>query len=159
MKSVMGLFAVMLVALPGCQMGPTAPSMTPLEIQAMQTREFDVPKSMAFGAIVSVFQDLGYVVSGADLESGFITANSPSESTTDWFFTGNTYNRSTMTTAFVEVVRPGFTRVRLSFVDARSTSSAYGRNSSQDNQLLDEQLYVNAFDRIDEAIFIRRGVD
>ena len=55
-------------------------NLTPMEIQAMQTREFDADKKVAFGAVMSVIQDLGFTVSGADLETGFIQAAGQSRS-------------------------------------------------------------------------------
>ena len=53
------------------------PQLTSLEIQSIQSREFETAKPTAFAAVLSVFQDLGYIVESADKETGFITAKSP----------------------------------------------------------------------------------
>jgi hypothetical protein len=52
----------------GCTIAPPAP--TPLQIQAFQSHEFETQKRVAFGSVLSVFQDLGYIVQSADIETG-----------------------------------------------------------------------------------------
>ena len=56
------------------------PTMTPLEIQSMQTRSFESSYNVAFSSTMSVFQDLGYVVSSADKATGLIAAESATDS-------------------------------------------------------------------------------
>lgn len=52
------------------------PQLTPMQIQAMQQKEFEAPKAALFSSVVDVFQDLGYTINSADMASGFITAES-----------------------------------------------------------------------------------
>lgn len=126
-------------------------------MQSFQTREFEASKDIAFAAVMSVFQDLGYVIQSADKETGFITANSPATSTTDWLFTGNRYNSQTKATAFVDSIRSGFTTVRLNLVVSNQTSSWYGQAGQMDKPVLDPQPYQVAFERIEDAVFVRSG--
>ncbi len=149
------------------------PPMTPLEIQSLQTREYEAPKKIVFASVVSVFQDLGYTIKGADLTTGFINAESAAQNTsigpeTEIFIdvlggvlggqpvTTTQSVEQTVATAFIEEIK-GVTRVRLNFVTTRQSSSAQGQNSRRDTPILDVRIYTNAFERIENAIFIRSG--
>ncbi len=132
------------------------PQMTPLELQAIQSREFEVDKSMAFGAVMTVIQDLGYTVNSADVQSGFITASSPTENKTGFFdaLSGGRASGNTMMTAFLLPMPSGTTRIRLNFVNTKELSSAYGRDTREDKPILEQGVYSNAWERIDEALFV-----
>lgn len=150
------LVAGVSLAMAGCAVSPE-PQKTPMEIQSMQTRTFDTPKEVAFPSVVSVFQDLGYSIQTADIASGLISADSASENS-PWLtaFTGQSQVRQTRATAFVEEIRDD-TSVRLNFVESQETSSAYGRSDRNDTPIHDAELYQNAFERIENAIFVREG--
>ena len=158
----------------GC-VGPQQqkPPMTPLEIQSLQTREYEAPKKIAFASVVSVFQDLGYTIKNADLNTGFINAESAAQNASIGpeaeIFIGvlggvlggqpsaTTQSvEQTVATAFIEEIGDR-TRVRLNFVTTRQSSSAQGQNSRRDTPILDVRIYTNAFERIENAIFIRSG--
>jgi hypothetical protein len=130
---------------------------TSLELQAFQSREFETEKSVAFAATMSVFQDFGYIVASADKETGFITANSP-QSSSKTFFSSKIATAQTKATAFIEQIRPGFSTIRLNFLNTRHTSGKKGQTSDQDTPVLDPQAYQIAFSKIDDAIFIRSGM-
>ena len=143
--------------------------MTPLEIQSIQTREFESPKKIVFASVVSVFQDLGYTIKNADLNTGFINAESASQNATSGadVFVGvlgamggqNAMTQSveqTVATAFIEEIGKR-SRVRLNFVTTIQSSSAQGQNTRRDTPILDVRIYTNAFERIENAIFIRSG--
>ena len=157
-KQIFLLFLAPLILLTGCQQpGNVQPEMTSLQIQAIQSKEFETKKNVAFASVLSVFQDLGYIVSSADKDTGFITASSPTKSTHDWLLTGNKYDSNTKATAFVEQLRPGYTKIRLNFVVTNKTSSAWGQKSEADKPITDPKVYQNAFAKIGDAIFIRSG--
>lgn len=147
-----------LALLSGC-MPPTKQAPTSLQIQAFQTKEFETAKVTAFGSVVSVFQDLGYIVQSADKDTGFITASSPSTNKTGfWEAVGGVQSSGqTKATAFVEEIRPNFITVRLNFVDTRRMSHTYGQSSDRDTPILDPKPYQVAFDKIETAIFVRSG--
>lgn len=133
------------------------PAMTPLEIQSLQTREYEEPMDIVFPSVVSVFQDLGYSVENADIASGFITARSAaksSEATKFWF--GSTSVSQTKATGFIEAIG-NVTRVRISFVGVQEESTAYGREDRKETPILAADAYQNAFERIENAIFVRSG--
>lgn len=141
----------------GCAGGQQKPQMTPLEVQSIQTREFESSKKIVFASVISVFQDLGYTIKSADNDTGLINAESTTQQVTNWqLFAGMILMEQTVATAFVEEIRDR-TRVRLNFVTTTQSSSAYGQNSREDVAILDATVYTNAFERIENAIFIRSG--
>ena len=139
----------------GCAVEPPLP--TPLQLQAFQSHEFEAPKRVVFGSVLSVFQDVGYIVQSADLETGFITAASPTGSKASWWelLQDTTSSAQTRATAFVEEIRPGFVTVRLNFVDSRRLSGRQGQTTDRDTPILDPKAYQSAFDKIGDAIFVR----
>lgn len=161
------------LTLAGCVVQQQKPPMTPLEIQSIQTREFESPKKIVFASVVSVFQDLGYTIKNADLNTGFINAESAAQNTSidpgaEIFIdvlggvlggepvrTSQTVEQ-TVATAFIEEIKD-MARVRLNFVTTRQSSSAQGQNTRRDTPILDVHIYTNAFERIENAIFIRSG--
>jgi hypothetical protein len=165
-KMLAAAIAVGLVFLAGCT--PPGPVLTPLEIQSLQTREYDHDKAIVFASAMSVFQDLGYVVNSADLNTGLITAESPAASDRAAFparlailpdlmvWSDVTSVVQTRATAFIEQIGTR-SRVRLNFVVTRQASSVHGQTSRQDTPILDAAVYQNAFERIENAIFVRAG--
>lgn len=160
MKRAIGMAAVAIciATFTGCATTRTAP--TSLQLQSFQAKEFETSKKVAFGSVLSVFQDLGYIVASADKDTGFITAASPNDNKTNFLeaLGGITTSGQTKATAFIEEIRPGFTNVRLNFVDTKKRSSAYGQNSDQDKPILDPKVYQSAFGKIEDAIFVRSGM-
>lgn len=142
------------ILLAGCATTST-PQMTPLEISSMQTRSYENDKDIVFRSVVSVFQDLGYIIQNADIDTGLISAESSAKSD-PWMaaFTGSNRIDQTKATAFVERIGK-MTSLRINFVESRETSSAYGQHDRNDNAILDANVYQNAFERIEDAIFIR----
>ncbi len=149
------MFATSL-ALVGCAT-VEEPEMTPLEIQSMQSRLYEAPKSIVFPSIISVFQDLGYTISQGDIETGLITADSATQNNAlSVLLLGSSSTSQTRATAFVEE-RGGATAVRLNFVQKRQTSSSYGMQDRRDTPIMKAEVYQNAFERIENAVFIRQS--
>ncbi|MGY6552130.1 MAG: hypothetical protein ACXIT4_09600 [Erythrobacter sp.] len=132
------------------------PRLTPLELQAIQSREFEVSRETAFNAVMTVFQDLGYILQTADLPSGFITASSPTRNKTNFveLLDGANASGDTAVTATFLPLPNGLTRVRLNFVNRRTISSPQGQSSREDRPVLDPAIYQNAWEKIDEALFM-----
>jgi hypothetical protein len=134
-----------------------APALTPMELQALQSREYQTSKDQVFSSVVSVFQDLGYQISAADVASGFITAGSASKNKTGFFeaLGGMRSSGASRVTAFIETMPSGLTRARLNFMNTKNSSSIYGSSSSKDTPILDPKTYQIAFEHIEEALFER----
>lgn len=161
-KTNIAALALVSLALAGCV--ATAPiQKTSLEIQAIQSKNVEASKLISFNSTMSVLQDLGYIVGSASLDTGFITAESPvrrDESGGAVFaqiFGGVRTEQRTAVTATVEEIKPNLSRIRLNFVIRQKRSSAYGQQSADDQPVQDAKIYENAFNKIDEAIFIRKG--
>lgn len=133
------------------------PEPTPMELQALQSREFRTTKDQLFSSVVSVFQDLGYQISAADMASGFITAGSANKNKTGFLeaMAGMRSSGASRATAFIELMPSGLTRARLNFMNTKNSSSAYGSSSSKDKAVLDPQTYQLAFGRVEQALFER----
>jgi len=144
------------VLLAGCVALP--PPATPLQIQSVQTREYEQGKQVVFAGVMSVFQDLGYIVNSADLATGFITTEGLATGETgilEWLLNTSQVTQ-TRATAFIEEVNDK-TRVRLNFVETWRESRDQGQSTRRDRPILDAEVYENAFDRIENAIFVRSG--
>jgi len=154
MKSIKLATLAVFFVLVGCATAPKA-TLTPLEIQSLQTREFEHSKGIVFPSVMSVFQDLGYTVKSADKATGFITAESAAKSDfASKFWLGVSSVAQTSATAFVEKIGK-ITRVRLNFVTSNKKSSWYGQSDREDTPILNAEVYKNAFERIESAIFVR----
>ena len=131
------------------------PTLTPAEIQSMQTRQYEEGKDIVFASVISVFQDLGYQIASADLPTGIITSQSAAVNDATYsFLTGVTKNSQTKGTAFVETIGET-TSVRLNFVISTNQSYGYGQQRKNEVPVLDSQIYQNAFEKVENAIFVR----
>ena len=160
MKIQRALVLTVSLLLTACATDGGAPQITSLEIQSFQSKQFEADKKTAFNSTMSVFQDLGYVVNSASLETGFITAESPLKGADGMqAFLENISNfRSegkTAVTAFVEEINGKTTKVRLSFVQRDKMLREYGQQANREKPLLDPKVYESAFNKIGDAIFIR----
>jgi hypothetical protein len=146
--------------LSGCETLKTQPEPTSLQIQAYQVKEFETDKTNAFASVMNVFQDLGYIIQSADKETGFITAVSPTKGGGNLLelLAGVSITTSTTkATAFIEEIRPAYTTVRLNFVVTEHTSGEKGANYEAGQAIQDPKPYQVAFNKIDDALFIRAG--
>lgn len=153
MKHIIIALSIIFLA-SGCS-STSKPVMTPMEKQSMQTREYDSTKSIVFSSVISVFQDLGYTIDAADVNTGLIKSLSATENSAFLtFMTGATRNTQTAANAFVEQIG-GVVKVRLTFVTRTKSSSAYGASDQSDVPIYDAAAYQAAFDKIENAIFVR----
>ena len=159
-KVLMGAAAAFILAGTSAE-AAKQPQLTPMQLQAIQQREYETDKTTLFSSVVSVFQDLGYTLNSADVGTGFITAESATVNKTSlWDALGYASGSgNTRATAFVEPMASGRSRVRLNFVSTKQLSSNYGQTRRQDQPILDPKVYQAAFDKIDEAVFVRKSLD
>jgi len=156
MKKTIILFLSLFLTLSACQMEPEI-NLTPLEIQSMQSRAYDKPKDIVFPSVMSVLQDLGYSIKVADINTGLITAESTAKSNLAMkVWLGIAEVSQTTADAFIEEVQ-GKTKVRLNFINVVKQSSSWGQNDREDKQILDPVPYQNAFEKVENAIFVRSG--
>jgi hypothetical protein len=153
------LLAAIVSIFTGCATTETAPALTPIQIQLMQTRSYQESQNVVFRSIVSVFQDMGYIIKNADSVTGFIQADGIAQSNENLkYWTGHTETTQTKATGFVEQIGSK-TQVRLNFVTTKESSTAYGADDRKETPVLDAQIYQNAFERIENAIFVRKSTN
>jgi formylmethanofuran dehydrogenase subunit E-like metal-binding protein len=132
-----------------------------LELQQMQSREFETTYDVVFPAVVTVLQDAGYRIQGADKNSGLVTGTASTKSGMSYnLFVGFGRSKKTpVVSAFIEARGPRMTRVRVSFVMAKTKSSMYGMTSSDEEPITDAAVYQQAFEKIQKEIFVRQAMD
>ena len=158
MKKNLFIPAILIASLLGAGCGSAPPPQrSSLEIQAFQKKQFDTSKKIAFSSVVSVLQDLGYIIKSADFETGLITGNSPTKSESSGFFTEVSHMSNIGVTAFVEEFGTNRASIRLNYVGVRESSTEAGMKSRADEPVLDPKVYQSSFSKIQEAIFIREG--
>jgi hypothetical protein len=161
MKTYSSMLIIAAIALlGGCASAPPAPK-SGIELQAYQAKEFETSKRTAFSAVMSVFQDLGFIIDDGDFDTGLITATGPSHrdemgmsDLLAQLFAGADTRGSThrRATAFVEQMPSGRVRIRLNFVD---NMAAFQGAVQQSRPLQDAAFYQATFELIDKAIFVR----
>jgi hypothetical protein len=145
--------SVILFGLSGCVQSNYVPTKTGLELQAIQKKEFETKYKIAFASTLSVFQDKGYIIEAADINTGLISAMSPKVKGIIVFVANTT--SYTKATAFIEEMPSNKIAIRLNFVKDQKLSSSYGSESSNSVPIEDPKFYKDIFNKIDKAIFIR----
>ena len=162
-KTLITLCAALLLA--ACAGKEATPALTPIEKQQIQSRTYEghIGREDLFNAVVTVFQDKGYIIENAHLATGIVTATSETQNnTTGWqAITGVTSKAKTKVTATVQKYGKG-TRVRLNLLNISNTTqktcNAWGFcNTSQDSSdkvVCDDAVYTSIFNAIDDALFV-----
>ena len=156
MRNFLLTIPLLLLTLMGCVTEPKI-NLTPLEIQSIQTRDYDKGKDIVFPSVMSVLQDLGYSIKAADIVTGLITAESTAESNQAMkIWLGITQVTQTNADVFIKEIKSK-TKVRINFVNVVKESSSWGQEDRIDKQILEPAPYRNAFEKIESAIFVRSG--
>ena len=155
----------MAIFVTACAPQVVKPTLTPVQKQQIQSRTYtgDVKRDDLFNAVLTVFQDKGYIIESANLATGIITGTSETQNnSTGWdTFAGVTKKARTKVTATVLKYGAG-TRVRLNFLNTsevkKETCNLYGMcntsNDSDDTIVYDAQVYTSVFNAIDDALFV-----
>ncbi|WP_420809886.1 hypothetical protein [Francisella halioticida] len=157
-KTLGSIMLISATLLSSCSMPPTKPPLTPLQIQLMQTKTFNIDKRTAFDSTVTVMQNLGYIVKNANFDTGIITA----KSTQSADFWGN--SKYTEASAFIKYRQSKKdSSIRINFVLHKidqNTNSDGGMGSpiTSSAAVEDPQAYKNAFTKIQQQIFVDTGV-
>lgn len=154
MKKNLWIILGVLLVLGGCETMPKT-TKTALELQSIQSKEFEANKKVAFAATLSVFQDVGYTVSTANLDTGLITAKSPTKAGFV-LFVGQTME-DIKATAFVEEIVSNRTKVRINLVSSKETSSGYGMKGGYELPIEKPEIYQDIFAKIQQGIFVRKN--
>lgn len=136
--------------LTACSTPPASPEITSSEIQSIQTREIDTTYDVAFKSVLSVLQDLGYIIEEAEIDAGLITAE---VSRQEGSFVRKTI--VTRVTSSIEEMPSGLTRIRLNFFENQTHVYVDGSKNNYSERLLDPETYQDAFERIEKEVSVR----
>lgn len=153
-----GSVLILMVALfAGCVQQNYKPTKTSVELQAIQAKDFDTTKEIAFASTMSIFQDQGYKIGTADLATGFITAEGP---TAEKFvvFVGQVME-TLKATAYIEKMGKEKAKIRLNFVNEMRSSSGYGMEGGNDVPVEEPEFYQNIFSKISKGIYLRKNIE
>lgn len=150
------IFVVLLLSLviTGCETAPKS-TKTALEIQSVQSKEFETNKKIAFAATLSVFQDLGYIAESASFETGLITAKSPTQEKFVIFV--GPVMQYVKATAFIEEITPSRTNVRVNLVNSKRATIS-GRQREKEAPIETPDTYQDLFAKIQQGIFVRKNI-
>ncbi|MBL9070399.1 MAG: hypothetical protein JNM03_10460 [Sphingopyxis sp.] len=134
--------------------------MSALQIQAMQSRDVEGSYKTVFASVISVLQDSGYRIENADRDTGLVTGLGSSKGKLTYnLFTGfGKSKKSPIVSAFIEEINPNTSRVRINFVMALMKSNAYGSQPQDEEPILDAAVYQDAFEKINQAVFVRNSM-
>lgn len=136
------------------------PEVSGLELQQIQTRDFEAPKDMVFASVMSVLQDSGYRIQSADLETGLITGvgSAKGKITYNLFWGFGKKKKSPVASVFIEKIGPEYTRVRISFVVATVKATVYSSQPADEDPVTDAAVYAQAFEQVEQAVFLRQSM-
>jgi hypothetical protein len=131
-----------------------------LELQQLQTHDFDADKKVTFGSVMSVFQDAGYRIQAADLETGLITGigSSKGKVTYNLFWGIGKSKKTPIVSAYIEEISSRMTRVRLNFVMGKVKSTLYSSQPQDEEPIIDPVVYQDAFEKVSQAVFLRQSM-
>lgn len=152
--------------LAAASLSPTAyaekqPKMSGLQLQQIQSHDIEAPQKVAFAAVMTVLQDEGYRIGSADRETGLITGTASTKSKMTWMpFIGFGRSKKTpVVSAYIEDRGPTQSRIRLNFVMGKLSNNNSMLGLSDEEPILDPAVYQAAFEKIDQAVFVRLSLD
>lgn len=155
-KAIFAAFAVSLLTAPAVA---KKVQMSSLEMQQMQSKDYEAPKGLVFSSVMTVLQDAGYRINSADKDTGLITGTASTASKMTWMpFVGFGKGKKTpVVSAFIEEMGPNTTHVRLNFVMSKMSSNQFGSNQDEE-PILDAAVYTDAFEKVAQALFVRQAM-
>lgn len=137
------------------------PKMSGLQLQQMQSHDIEAPQKIAFAAVMTVLQDDGYRIGSADRETGLITATASTKTKMTWmpFIGFGRSKKTTVVSAYIEDRGPNQSRIRLNFVMGKLSNNSSMLGLSDEEPILDAAVYQAAFEKIDQAVFVRLSLD
>ena len=134
------------------------PTITGMELQQIQAKDFETGYEIGFPAVMTVLQDSGYRILSAQKDTGLITAIGSSSSHIIWapFMGFRSKKQVPAVSVFIESRSKTLTRIRLSFVMSTGKSD---KAFTDEKPLTDPAVYRDAFERIEKEIFVRQSMD
>ena len=131
--------------------------LSPLELQSIQTREFDATQEEGLKAVVAVFQDLGFNITESDRDIGLITGVTTTDAEINNFW-GYARSENSRAIATVTQASQNHIRIRISIVKSVSASGSFGMSGTKESTRTDPSLYQEMFSRIQQNIFLQQNL-
>lgn len=128
-----------------------------VELQALQTREYEATEEQVFSAVIGAFQSYGFVVQSADRSTGLVIAKTTSDAEIN-HLTGVTRTEYNKATAFVERVSDKRVSIRVSIVKHVSASGAYGGHGEKEAMRTTPKIYQDIFAKIEHSLFLKKNL-
>lgn len=142
----------------------------PLKLQAYQARDFDAGKERVFNSTMTVLQDLGCIITSAEIRTGYVSAKSPTSSdgsslkmTAIVIRTGNARSRIRLTA--LRCTPGGFSGFSFSgfynfwgWFPPSGILSVLGLHHAEEHLVEKPAMYERFFARISEAILTQSHV-
>lgn len=149
-------------ALSGCVtvdsiFGEIDPQISDVELQALQTREYDATEDQLFSSVIGAFQSYGFVVQSADRSTGLVIAKTTSEAEIN-SFSGITRTEFNKATAFIERVAEKRVSIRVSIVKHVSATGAYGAHGEKEAMRTLPNIYQGIFSKIEKSLFLKKNL-
>jgi hypothetical protein len=155
MRKILFLCLFLTFAVTGCKTTPIS-TMTPAELKAIQTEEFEATKSEVFAATSSVLQGDGFIVDSANLETGLIAATSPPKSK---FVPPLGHGISVLkANAFIEALSTGRTKIKVEFSNLHSVQIRGGRKE-EERSIADEKIYQDFFGKLERTLSVKKIIE
>ncbi|MBB5717044.1 hypothetical protein [Sphingomonas aerophila] len=150
--------ALIAASLPGVAVAKKK-QVSSLELQQIQSREFETSKDVAFAAVMTVLQDSGYRIGSADRDTGLITGAASSKTHMTWMpFVGIGKSKKTpVVSAYIEDRGPASARVRLNFVMTKNSANQFG-GSADEEPIVEPTVYQDAFEKVGKELFVRQAL-
>lgn len=160
MKNIAIALGLVMLAAPTIAAAEKQPELTGLQLQQMQSRDFEVSKGISFPAVMTVLQDAGYRIGSADKDTGLITGIGTSQNKLTWapFVGFGNSKKNPVVSAYIEDRGPNMSRIRLNFVMTKVSGNQFGMGGNE-KPIMDPVTYQQAFEKISQAIFVRQAMD
>lgn len=135
-----------------------------LETRSVQLREIDGEYKMTYRAAIDVLQDMGFSISGTNMETGHLAAvkKIPTTTTTKGFFSAQE-SKSFIPQEATVTMEPwgkGQTRVRVNTDLGKTEGSAMNLSETDKARYLQpEKFYEEFFANVSKAVFLRKEMD
>ena len=159
---VLALSIVLACGLTGCVtvdgvFGEVDPQISAVELEALQTREFEASVTDAFAATIGAFQSYGYTIQSADRDTGIVIAKTTSNASLNQLI-GLTRVEYDKANAFIEPSSAGHVKIRISIVKHVSATGAYGGGGEKEAMRTKPKVYQDLFTKIEQSLFMRKNL-
>ncbi|MCD8340140.1 MAG: hypothetical protein LUC43_08085 [Burkholderiales bacterium] len=144
---------LMSVSLSSCSsvFGEIDPPIASEQLMAMQTRDYHATVDQVFAAIISTFQDSGYIISSADKSTGLVIASSLAQPEIP-FMSGYVRTTTDKIVTSVRALSPKEVQVRLNIVRSVQVSETYGLQAQKEFPRTIPEVYDQIFNQIQVAL-------